>query len=485
MEGIGVPDAYIDPQIEAQQRLFGAITGDAPQDVVVNEIRGLIEMQMAGQGDEATIQQMVDQQAVMLTSTWFRSFLMFDPRPSLEQVTVPVLAVNGSLDLQVPPDPNLLEIDAALSRAGNRDVTALEFEGLNHLMQESATGSIAGGLFRQLLPDGGGTADDVVEWFDNAVRAACWDGSFGWVVTQGALVTAIVHVGAPALAARLEGHGGFPVAATNAGLLDAEPVGDGSFSLSGSVPFNSGCDGAAGLMVQFMLPDRPPGIGALRLAYAPRARWEIVRDWDVTGLRGTGSHSTAAHGLVVDMDDMLDQFGPAQVDGPTRVLATGENGGWPIAAAVAGTQLGIARRALDEAYGVATAKAPPPTFDVLDSRPTVRRDLMEAEGRWHQAASSLRAALRAAWDAGLAGRLVSDTHRATLSTAAHLANRDSAAIVDTVDRVVGTSSLRPAHPIARCSRDVRPLLGHISCNDAVLGFAAARWRGEDPGNPVV
>ncbi len=143
MEGLGVPQIYIDPQIEAQQRLFGAITGEAPRDEVLGEIRGLIEMQMAGQGDEATIQQMVDQQAVMLTSIWFRSFLMFDPRPALEQVTVPVLAVNGSLDLQVPPDPNLLEIDAALARAGNRDVTSLEFEGLNHLMQESVTGSIA------------------------------------------------------------------------------------------------------------------------------------------------------------------------------------------------------------------------------------------------------------------------------------------------------------------------------------------------------
>lgn len=345
--------------------------------------------------------------------------------------------------------------------------------------------SIAGGLYRQIVPDGSGHADDLVEWFDNGMRASFWDGSFGWVIAQGAYMTSAVHVGAPELATRLEENGGFPIAATNAGVLDGRPVGDGRYSLSGSVPFNSGCDGAAGLMVQFAMADRRPGKAALRLGYAPADEWKIVRDWDVTGLRGTGSHSTAADGVVVGPADMINQFGPAEVDGPTRVLAMGDNGSWPIAVAVAATQLGVARRALDEAYVVAKAKKAPPLFDLLDDRPTVRRDLMEAEGRWHQAVSSVRAALADAWETGLADDDLSDEQRATLSTSAHLANRDSAEIVDVVARVVGTSSLRSDHPIARCSRDVRPLLGHIAANDAVLGFAAARRRGEDPRNIIV
>jgi hypothetical protein len=54
---------------------------------------------------------------------------------------VPVLALNGELDLQVIPDQNLPEIEKALEEAGNRDVTLRRFPGLNHLFQPAKTGS--------------------------------------------------------------------------------------------------------------------------------------------------------------------------------------------------------------------------------------------------------------------------------------------------------------------------------------------------------
>jgi len=53
----------------------------------------------------------------------------------------PVLVLNGSLDLQVPPYQSLPEIEEALREAGNDDVTIREFPGLNHLFQSAVTGS--------------------------------------------------------------------------------------------------------------------------------------------------------------------------------------------------------------------------------------------------------------------------------------------------------------------------------------------------------
>jgi fermentation-respiration switch protein FrsA (DUF1100 family) len=76
-----------------------------------------------------------------MNSPWIRHFLSYDPRPTLEQVTVPVLAINGEKDLQVPAEINLTEIAAALERGGNPDATALMLPGLNHLFQEADTGS--------------------------------------------------------------------------------------------------------------------------------------------------------------------------------------------------------------------------------------------------------------------------------------------------------------------------------------------------------
>ena len=55
-------------------------------------------------------------------------------------MTVPVLALNGSKDLQVPPKPNLEAIKVALSEAGNNSSTVIELEGLNHLFQHATTG---------------------------------------------------------------------------------------------------------------------------------------------------------------------------------------------------------------------------------------------------------------------------------------------------------------------------------------------------------
>jgi uncharacterized protein len=71
---------------------------------------------------------------------WFRRFLELDPRPFLEKVKCPVLALNGEKDLQVPPDVNLAEIGAALGRGGNARVSIRRIDGLNHMFQTAPTG---------------------------------------------------------------------------------------------------------------------------------------------------------------------------------------------------------------------------------------------------------------------------------------------------------------------------------------------------------
>lgn len=76
-----------------------------------------------------------------LTTTWFYNFLKTDPSIYLAKVKVPLLALNGENDLQVTPKENLLGIQTILAKAGNKKVTVKEFPGLNHLFQESKTGS--------------------------------------------------------------------------------------------------------------------------------------------------------------------------------------------------------------------------------------------------------------------------------------------------------------------------------------------------------
>ena len=59
---------------------------------------------------------LIEQTVRQFNSAWFRFFLSYDPRPALEAVTVPVLAVFGEKDLQVPPAQSAPEIEAAVHR---------------------------------------------------------------------------------------------------------------------------------------------------------------------------------------------------------------------------------------------------------------------------------------------------------------------------------------------------------------------------------
>ncbi|MGH6908870.1 MAG: alpha/beta hydrolase family protein [Phenylobacterium sp.] len=77
--------------------------------------------------------------AKAFSSKWIRDLMDYDPGPTLAKVRVPILAVNGSKDLQVPAEQNLSAIRKATAK--NRDVTAVELPGLNHLLQTAPTGA--------------------------------------------------------------------------------------------------------------------------------------------------------------------------------------------------------------------------------------------------------------------------------------------------------------------------------------------------------
>lgn len=73
---------------------------------------------------------------------WLRHFLAAEPREPLSRVKVPVLALIGERDLQIPARENIPAIRAALEAAGNADATVRALPGLNHLFQTAKTGSV-------------------------------------------------------------------------------------------------------------------------------------------------------------------------------------------------------------------------------------------------------------------------------------------------------------------------------------------------------
>jgi len=81
----------------------------------------------------------IDAAIKTFTSPWYLYFLSYDPASALRQLKCPVLALNGSKDMQVPPQQNLPAIRKAL--AGNPHAEVDQMPGLNHLFQTAKTGS--------------------------------------------------------------------------------------------------------------------------------------------------------------------------------------------------------------------------------------------------------------------------------------------------------------------------------------------------------
>lgn len=75
-----------------------------------------------------------------LSSSWMRAFILLDPADALQLTNCPVLALNGTKDLQVDAEQNLSAIQHALKQGGNKEFTIKRLEGLNHLFQECKTG---------------------------------------------------------------------------------------------------------------------------------------------------------------------------------------------------------------------------------------------------------------------------------------------------------------------------------------------------------
>ena len=136
---IGVTEAALAREMAVNRRMYARLRqGDSAG--VVQEGRELVRLQLAGLS-EANRRAAGDPDSLaagairQLFAPWMRFFVTYDPRPTLQRLRCPVLAINGGRDLQVLPKENLDAIEAALKAGGVPHYTVKELPGLNHLFQ--------------------------------------------------------------------------------------------------------------------------------------------------------------------------------------------------------------------------------------------------------------------------------------------------------------------------------------------------------------
>jgi hypothetical protein len=145
MKAGGVPSFLMEMQTKATRRICTIARDEQDWTALRPRMQAVAdslsaELMAVDPAMASAAKQSMDSSLEMAESPWFRYLLTLNPAEILRKVTVPVLAINGSLDLQVAAKENLAAIEKALHEGGNHDVTAQELPGLNHLFQTATTG---------------------------------------------------------------------------------------------------------------------------------------------------------------------------------------------------------------------------------------------------------------------------------------------------------------------------------------------------------
>lgn len=138
----GQSEDWVVESTRIRAAIFDAVGAGEPLEVVRPLIRALVDHEMHHVQEDAGRERMTDQLVPQFTGEWFRNFVTVDPPAALRRVAVPVLALNGTLDMQVPAEENLGAIERALAEGPCPSATIVRLVGLNHLFQPAETGAL-------------------------------------------------------------------------------------------------------------------------------------------------------------------------------------------------------------------------------------------------------------------------------------------------------------------------------------------------------
>jgi len=136
----GLPEEQITRSLEFDRNAYAVVRGEKNPEAMEKRLNVLVEQSGLSQAmPPAALQAQIR----VMSSPWFRDFLIYDPEPVLEKLQCPVLALSGDRDLQVDSTENVPLLRRVYEMSGNKDFTVVEIEGVNHLFQTAQSGSPA------------------------------------------------------------------------------------------------------------------------------------------------------------------------------------------------------------------------------------------------------------------------------------------------------------------------------------------------------
>ena len=199
------------------------------------------------------------------------------------------------------------------------------------------------------------------------------------------------------------------------------------------------------------------------LVFFPAGDGELIDNWDVGGLRGTGSHDYSVSGLFVPRARAIPFNVAPRAPGPLYRLprqALLDN-------TMAALPLGIARTAIDTLVEIAASgKRPAGAGAPLAERTTVQADVARAEALYLSGRAFLYDTVAQSWEAAQAARELSVRELAVLRLARTHAVQAAVQAVDLMYTGAGGAAVYTRNPLERCFRDIHTVTQHVSMNPA-------------------
>jgi indole-3-acetate monooxygenase len=257
------------------------------------------------------------------------------------------------------------------------------------------------------------------------------------------------------LAPRGTGHavrGGYLVSGRwgfSSGIVHADWL-IGAFKPDGGDPGPSGEDGAAGT-----------GFGRMVVFLVPKEQAEVIDNWHVAGLQGTGSLDFSVDGIFVPSELTYDLGTPAVRGGDLFRL------GMPafVSNEVPPLAIGLARRALDDMTELATHTARFPGGPTVSERAVFHKELGRAETRIRAARAVHREAMAAVWESAVAGPVPGEELQLAVTTASVYAVETCSDVVTDLFRYGGGRVLALSNPMQRHLRNVLAARQHLALSE--------------------
>lgn len=304
------------------------------------------------------------------------------------------------------------------------------------------------GIYRSSTPRVfGGEPMAPAEFLTTIERISAVDGSAGWVASFG---SSMIYLAALPLQTQKELYRDSPDVAFAGGNFPVQPapLTDEGYLINGRWKFASGSMGADILGVG--IPGDDNSAGKPRLALLRPEQVDIVQDWDVSGMRGTGSFDLKVDNVVVPEEWTFIRGGEPTVDEPLyRYPAIAY-----AAQVLAVVSAGVARAALDFGIDTGAGRSGVTGAPKLADRAYYRIGVAEAEVALRSARAYFYEATEEAWATVLAGDPVSEIQIAHLRMSSSNVARVAAEAVAKVVYLSGTGTIYNGHPLQWLQRDV-------------------------------